>query len=181
MKKFHWKGKTLLLAVVLVVGCGLGGTLAWLSTTTGEVVNTFTPASVTTEIKEELDNSVKENVTVKNTGDVDAYIRAKIVVNWADAQGNISAEIPVNGTDYTMTMGDSAKWKQIGEYYYYTESVAPNDLTEVLIRSCEPIADKAPEGYALQVTILADGIQSSPDQAIREAWHIDPTNWAAIS
>ena len=175
MKKSHWNSKTLLLAVVLVIGCGLGGTLAWLSATTGEVVNTFTPAQVTTEIEEELDQGVKENVTVQNTGDVEAYIRAKIVVNWADAQGNISAVVPVAGTDYTMTLSETT-WVQIGEYYYYKNSVAPGALTDALIDSCTPIGE-APEGYALQVIILAEGIQSSPTTAMQKSWGVDPELW----
>lgn len=180
MKRKHGKGKALLLAAALVVCCGIGGTLAWLSAATEPVVNTFTPAQVTTEIQETVENGVKQNVSVKNTGDVDAYIRAKIVVNWADVEGNLSAAVPVKDTDYTMTL-DATNWVEIDGYYYYKNTVAPRDLTGILIESCKPIENRAPDGYALQVTILADGIQSDPVQAIRDAWGIDPDKWTTTT
>ena len=41
-----------LLAVVLLIGIGVGGTLAWLSATSGTVTNTFTVGDVNIELKE---------------------------------------------------------------------------------------------------------------------------------
>lgn len=41
-----------LLAVVLLIGCGIGGTLAWLMDTTGTVTNTFTVGNVDIDLKE---------------------------------------------------------------------------------------------------------------------------------
>ena len=41
-----------LLAVVLLVGCAVGGTIAWLMDTTGSVTNTFTVGDVTLTLKE---------------------------------------------------------------------------------------------------------------------------------
>lgn len=40
------------MAVVLLLGCVTGGTLAWLTSTTGEVVNTFTVGDINIELKE---------------------------------------------------------------------------------------------------------------------------------
>lgn len=40
------KAITLILAVLLIVGCSVGGTLAWLTATTDEVVNTFTDSDI---------------------------------------------------------------------------------------------------------------------------------------
>lgn len=42
----------MLLAVVLLIGIGVGGTLAWLSATSGTVTNTFTVGDVNIELKE---------------------------------------------------------------------------------------------------------------------------------
>lgn len=54
MKK---KTLALVLALVLVFGCAVGGTLAWLMDTTGEVTNTFTVGDIDIELKEyELDS-----------------------------------------------------------------------------------------------------------------------------
>lgn len=48
------KTLTILLAVVLVVGCAVGGTLAWLVASTDEVKNTFTAAGIDIELKETM-------------------------------------------------------------------------------------------------------------------------------
>lgn len=50
--------KTLIvaLAVMLVVGCAVGGTLAWLTDTTGPVVNTFTVGNIDIELAEQANN-----------------------------------------------------------------------------------------------------------------------------
>ena len=51
--------------------------------------------------------------------------------------------------------------------------MAADSLTEkALIESCAPVAGKAPEGYDLQVTILADGIQSVPDTVVKDVWKV---------
>ena len=49
MKK---KTIALFLALALVVGCAIGGTVAWLTATTDPVVNTFTTAGIDIELKE---------------------------------------------------------------------------------------------------------------------------------
>lgn len=169
-----------LVALLVLLCCTVAGTLAYLVDKTPEVKNTFEPAKVTTEVNEDFDGTTKRNVTIKNTGNIDAYIRAAVIINWADKQGNISAT-PVEDGDYEIKYDSSNTWKKIGDYWYYTNPVAADSLTEkALIESCAPVAGKAPEGYNLQVTILADGIQSEPLTAIKEAWHVDPATWTAI-
>ena len=176
-----------LVALLVLLCCTVAGTLAYLVDKTPEVKNTFEPAKVTTEVKEEFDGTTKSEVKIKNTGNIPAYIRAAVIINWADANGNVyGGGTPVASTeevtgDYTISYNTDGSWKQIGDYWYYTEPVAADSLTEkALIESCTPVAGKAPEGYNLQVTILADGIQSEPLTAIQEAWHVNPATWTAI-
>ena len=169
-----------LVALLVLLCCTVAGTLAYLVTSTNSVTNTFTPASVSTEVKETFKDGVKSDVKIQNTGNIDAYIRAAIIINWADKDGNVSAT-PVEDGDYKIKYDSSNTWEKIGDYWYYTNPVAADSLTEkALIESCTPVAGKAPEGYDLQVTILADGIQSEPLTAIKEAWHVDPATWTAI-
>ena len=169
-----------LVAILVLLCCAVAGTVAYLVTSTGPVTNTFTPASVTTQVEETFDGTTKSDVQIKNTGNIDAYIRAAVIVNWADAQGNVYGEKPVEGTDYTISynktvQADGGQWIEGSDgYWYYTKPVAPStednpQYTGVLIKSCEP-AGQAPAGYALQVTILADGIQSVPADAVQQAW-----------
>ena len=129
---------------------------------------------------EEFDKEVKENVRIKNDGDIPAYIRAAIVVNWVDSTGNILGTKPILNTDYKMDLSD--KWAICGDYYYWTEPVPaeddPNtqevieDETGVLIEICEVIKDAPTEGYTLQVEILAQSVQSEPEQAIEDLWGV---------
>lgn len=49
--------------------------------------------------------------------------------------------------------------------------MAPSGLTGVLITKCQPnVPSTAPEGYFLTVEILGSGIQSVPEQAVKDAW-----------
>ena len=134
---------------------------AYLAASTPTVTNVFEPGKVPPEIDEDLEGNVKKNVTVKNMGNVDAYIRAKIVVTWQDDQGNVYPVMPV-GTDYTIAYGDAWTKESDGFWYYNGKvgAVAPNNETEVLITECKPVDGKAPAGYTLHVEILAQAIQA---------------------
>ena len=48
-----------LLAVVMIVGCTIGGTLAWLSATTNTVTNTFTVGDVNIDLRETVEGTEK--------------------------------------------------------------------------------------------------------------------------
>ena len=156
MKLNRKKGILLLAAAMLILVCRVGGTLAYLATQTGQVQNTFEPAYVTSEVNETFDNLVKSNVTIKNTGNVSAYIRAAIVVTWKDAEGRTMPQVPGTG-DYTLTIGSD--WTKVGDYYYYDKSVAANDSTTKLIDTCEP-NKSYPDGRKLCVEVIGSAIQS---------------------
>lgn len=163
----------LALSLILVLGLSVGGTLAFLIADTDPVINTFTPGEVTTEIDEDFENKlVKENVCIKNTGDVDVYIRATIVANWVDKNGNIIAPAEEN-EDYTPFKSEAGWVKHSDGYHYWTEPVAPGTSTGELIDSCQPYVDAKPVGADhLQMTILSQAIQAEPEQAIKEAWGV---------
>ena len=163
-----------LVALLVLLCCTVAGTLAYLVDSTDPVTNTFTPASVSTEVNEDFDGITKSNVTIKNTGDIPAYIRAAVIINWADGDGNVSAT-PVKTTDYTIKWTKEG-WVEHSGYYYYTAPVAVGALTGQLFTGCELAKGVTPpEGYSLQVTILADGIQSEPADAVIQAWGVDPS------
>ena len=172
---FRWKRSGILLAAVIVLLAGaVGGTWAFLVAQSEPVQNNFTYAHVSCTINEEFDGTTKSNVKIQNTGDIPAYIRARIVVTWKDASGNVSAA-PVKVSDYTMTMGTG--WtKGTDGYWYCKTAVNPDDFTPELITECKKTANpNAPEDYDLSVEILADAIQSEPASAVTEAWDYTPT------
>lgn len=161
-----------LVALVLIIGAVVGGTLAYLAARTDAIVNTFNPAKVDIRIDENFDGTTKENVKITNTGDTDVYIRATYVVTWKDAGGNVYPEQPQQGVDYTISLNLEQGWFYYNGYYYYTAPVAPHASTGVLIDLCTPVAEKTPEGYTLSVNVLASAIQSVPAEAVGQAWGV---------
>ena len=178
------KPVALILALVLVLGIAIGGTIAWLTAQTPAVVNEFDPAEVTTRIDEDITKTVgvKQNVRIQNTGDIDAYIRAAVVITWKDSQGNICGELPTVDTDYTITYntavqeayGDGQWVLGPDNFYYWTKPVksvaqdADNCYTGVLITECKQL--KTNGEYTLNVEILGSGIQSVPANVVTTEW-----------
>ena len=161
-----------LVALVLIIGAVVGGTLAYLAARTDAIVNTFNPAKVDITVDENFNGKTKENVKITNTGDTDVYIRATYVVTWKDTDGNVYPEQPQPGVDYTISLNTEQGWFYYNGYYYYTAPVAPDASTGVLIDLCTPVAGRAPEGYTLSVDVLASAIQSVPAEAAGQAWGV---------
>ena len=164
-----------LLAIVMVIGAVVGTTVAFLITNTGPVENKFAYASVSCNVKEDFNGSIKKNVQITNTGSTDAYIRATYVVNWVDAQGNIVASVP-EGYSYTLTENPDSKWTKGNDgYFYYLSPVAPDKSTPGSLLTCTVTHPENPE-YRLSVEILATAIQSTPAKAVTEAWGVTPSS-----
>lgn len=176
MTKYSKKTILLLVSLVIVLVAVVGTTIAYLVTNTAPIINTFKPSEVTTEIDEGFDGSVKKDVKVKNTGDVEAYIRAAVVVTWQNDAGEVYPTAPVEGTDYTVSYPGNVWVKHTDGYYYYTSTVAPNESTGILLTDCKPVEGKAPDGYHLVVEILAQAIQANPEDAVKEAWGVTIAN-----
>ncbi len=159
--------------LTLLIGVA-GGTLAYLSTNTEPVENVFTPASVPIKVEENFDGNTKENVSFTNTGNVDAYIRAAVVVYWTDGAGNI-VEKP-DGYNYTITYSQNTGWVEADGYHYYTQRVSASGSTGILIEKASWTAPENPE-YKLVVDVLAQSIQADGKNAngvsaVTEAWGV---------
>ena len=162
------RATVLLMAILMLIGVVAGSTVAYLIDTTGQVANTFEYAKVSCEITENFDKTTKSNVQVKNTGTISAYIRAAVVANWIDADGNIAASVP-EGYSYDLTCS-SGSWAQGSDgFFYYLLPVAPGALTEGSLLTCTVACSENPE-YTLSVEVLAEAIQSTPASAVNEAW-----------
>lgn len=167
----------LFIAVVMLIGAVVGSTVAFLVTDTQPVTNTFTYASVSCAVKETFNGATKENVQIQNTGTTDAYIRATYVVNWLNKEdGTIAASVP---TDYTYTLEENPKnvWTKGNDgYFYYWMPVAPGNSTPESLLTCTvtyPQGVTDPQ-YILSVEILATAVQSTPANAVYEAWGVNP-------
>ena len=158
----------LTIALVLVLALAVGGTLAYLFTRTDDVQNTFTPSHVTCQVDETFDGTTKRNVNVTNTGDIDAYLRVKLVtyrVNESEQRIGGTATIP----DFTPGEG----WVKFGDYYYYTKPVAPNKQpAKALIDSIKLTNYNDADGGKQVIEVMAEAIQSVPDKAVGQAWGV---------
>lgn len=157
----------LLIAIILLISTAVGSTVAFLATKTEPVENSFEYANVSCEVTQNCDTD-GSTVQVKNTGTISAYIRATVVANWMDIDGNIAASDP-EGYSYDLTCS-SDSWVQGKDgFFYYLLPVAPGASTEGNLLTCTVTCPKDPE-YTLSVEVLAEAIQSTPASAVNEAW-----------
>ena len=156
----------LILSLCLIFALAVGTTFALLKANTEPVTNTFTAAKSDIKIDEDVTGGQKKSIAVKNTGTAVSYVRVKLVMNWVDESGNVSAE-PVN-----ITPSITSDWFEQGGIYYYKMPVAANDgVTTNLLK--DPITQgTAPEGYHLEVTVLAESIQAAPSKAVTDSWGV---------
>lgn len=180
---FKKKSLITLVSILAILCVTVGGTLAYLVTTSGPVTNTFNPSKVTTAVEESFDGKRKSDVKIKNTGDTDAYIRAAVVVTWQDKDGNVYGQSPAS-SDYKIEWGKD--WVNHSDgFWYYTKPVAAGNTTGNLINSCTRTSvGTAPDGYHLNVEIIGSGIQSKgmgtnedgdPTKPVVLAWGVDPS------
>lgn len=157
-----------LACVLLTVFVGVGATLAYLFAQTPPLENTFTPVFLTCETQ----GSVKTGASVKNTGDVDGYIRVAVVCSWvSETDNSVHASKAVEGTDYTATWNTTSWKKGTDGFYYYLSPVKAGESTDVLVSGFTRIA-QPPQGYTLTVQINATAIQANPVEAVTSAWGI---------
>lgn len=158
----------LILSLCLIFALAVGTTVALLVAHTNAVTNTFKAAESGTHVDVEDSGNEKTGVFVTNEGTATSYVRVKLVMNWVDKSGNVSAE-PVNIT----VRYDTTNWFEQDGIYYYKTPVGPNMTTDNLLQKDKHITEPTegkPEGYHLEVTVLAESIQAAPSTAVEGAW-----------
>lgn len=174
----------LLTGVLLLAG--VVGTFAWLSVT-GVLVNEFGFGSVKPSVDETRDNNVKSDVAVKNSGSAPAYLRVAVDIYWQDKDGARLWGEPVAGKNYVIEWGkvanasatnSASSWVRSADgFYYWTSPVAPLGKTDALIKS---VSEKKADGKNLVVDISTQAIQSTPDDAVKEAWGCSVKNGVLV-
>lgn len=157
----------LILSLCLIFALAVGTTVALLKANTAPVTNTFTAAKSDIKINENVENGKKSSIQVENIGTATSYVRVKLVMNWVSDDGKTVSATPVNiSVDY-----DKTNWFEQDGIYYYKTPVGPKDSTANLLK--DPITQtNAPEGYHLEVTVLAESIQAAPSKAVTDSWHV---------
>lgn len=168
-RKAHHTGRltAMVIATALLLALAISGTVAWLTTKDAPITNTFNPSKVACEVTESFNGTVKSSVNVKNTGDIDAYIRVKLVTYRTNKQGQ---HIGGTATLPNFTLG--ANWVKFGDYYYYTLPVAAGktpatNLTDSMTLTAE-YTDA--DGGKQAIDVMAEAIQSVPEAAVKAAW-----------
>ena len=172
-KKLSFKAVPVLAVAIVLALAAVGGTIAYLTSRTDNVVNTFTVAKIPTDIPEEFNENYKTSAKVQNLGNVDAYIRVAVIANeLRKTEEDEEAKIvgPADVSD--MLGGDNWLLGDDG-YYYYKQRVAPEGYTDDLIKDDIDLTD-------IQVTIASQAIQADGKDengkfAVEAAWSNDKT------
>lgn len=157
-----------------IIAGTVGGAYAYLTAKTDPISNEFIPAKVSCLVEEDFAEGVKSNVKVRNTGNIDAYIRAVVVATFVSEDGKVLATAPKESVDYFIQWGDDGWIKGQDGYWYHTKPVKPEETTVPLIESAYELS--VPDGYRLHLQILATGVQSDPTIAVQEAWGVSVNN-----
>ena len=165
---------------VCILACAaVSGSLAWLISAPGPVVNEFIPGEVTIQVVETFDDehTTKQNVSIKNTGNVPAYIRVALVPAWVDDEGNIAAKPkPASLDNCNITWGKDGNGYEddwfIGDdgFYYCKTVIEPDGSTPILIKSCT-VKDGEHE-YDFELQVIASAVQSLPTSTVETVWPV---------
>ena len=167
-------GRVILLVFVSIVIVVSGAVGAYMFRQTLVKDNTFVPAKVSCEISERFDGTTKNSIIVKNTSNIDVYIRVRLVSYWVQINAQGVEEIVAKPSEMpTFTPGNG--WiKGSQDTYYYTQPVGPGDNAAELLGS-GMILSQSEEGYRQVIDVFAEAIQSEPEDAV-ENWNVTVSN-----
>ena len=165
MKRKILKIVILILSIILLLLCGTAFALMYRQTQ--PLNNQLEAAFVACDVEEDFNGETKTSIAIKNTGNIDAYLRVRLVSYWVDADGNIVAK-PSAMPEINMAAG----WiKGANNTYYHTKPVSPAAYTGSLLSS--PInLEKDENGYLQVIEVFAEAIQSEPRNAVTGSWGV---------
>lgn len=168
-RKKDAKAGMLILSLLMIIGIMVGGTLAYLATKTSGIVNTFTPGEVEGEITESFNGTEKTDVNITNTGDVDAYVRIKLVTYRVNENGS---RIGGTATIPEFSCGDG--WFEKDGYYVYNKPVAPKKSPVANLVDSITLKDKYDDadGGKQVIEVMGEAIQAQPAEAVEGAWGV---------
>lgn len=172
-----------LLALVLVVGCAVGGTIAWLTATTDPVVNTFTYGKINIELTETkpenkqatiipgVNISKDPKVTVK-AGSEACWLFVKVgEANWPTFTDKDGRKV-----SYTIATGWAELPGVAGVYYREVNAVTADTdfyvLKDNMVTVSEELTKAEVNGITTQptLTFTAYAVQKDGISTAAEAW-----------
>lgn len=187
MKRMKNRKKTILLAVTiaLVLAASVGGTIAWITTSTPGIENVFKPVEVNTWLVEEgwvNEGSSKGSIQVQNDSDptkyIPVYVRVAVSGNWVVTDENGQKEIVAPWTGMPNTI--NSDWFKQGDFYYYKKVLPVDGITSNLLDTNHPIQPEKPETVPadahLEVDVLHQSIQANPTTVVEDLWPVDASD-----
>ena len=166
-----------LLALVLVIGCVAGGTVAWLVAKTDPVVNTFTYGDIKIELAETTGPNYKIVPGVDISKDPKVTVKANSEACWLFVEVKETGTFVANKVTYAIADGWTALPGVNGVYYrqvgFVTEntafSVLEGDKITVLdTLTKDDIKDIAASHPTLKITAYA--VQKAGIDTAADAW-----------
>ncbi len=169
--------KPLIWVACVVAILAIAVTAAYLFTRSGTVENTFDVAEVDCAVEEvfDSDTGVKSSIQVENTGNIDEYLRLKLISYWVDAEGHIVGKPSVMPTvDY-----DTEKWiKGSHDTYYCKAAVAPEENTPELLKTAVTLGTATFSNATVYqvLEVIPEAVQAAPAAAAGDLWGVTVTD-----
>jgi len=146
-----------------------------------EIIERFDPPE---ELKEGV-NTFNKAIKIKNTGDVDCFVR--VFVEFTDAKIRDISKVSPDGTnfysinelkDHLPTGWVYEATGDLGPYYYYTTPIAPNESTPELIKQVKTTFESAIDVKPFDIIVYAESVQTlnnngerfTGENGWRQAW-----------
>ena len=167
--KTRWNKRRLVpVALLMALALICGSVFAYMFSRTEDKTTKFIPAKVSCKVAEEFDpaTGVKSSIQVTNTGNIDAYLRVRLVTYWVGADGKVA---PKSSPALSITPANG--WVEGSDNtFYYPIPVLPNDITPELLGT--PITLISEDGFRQVVEVFAEAIQAKPAGAVTESWDV---------
>lgn len=170
-----------MLALVLVIGCAVGGTVAWLTAQTGPVVNTFTYGDIDIELTE----TKPENQQAKIIPGVDIEKDPKVTVKANSEACYLFVKVEQTGNfvdgkvSYSIADGWTALEGENGVYYREVAATTADMDFYVLKNNKITVSDKLTKGdiqnlsganKTPKLTFTAYAVQQDGITDVADAW-----------
>lgn len=171
MKKLNKKSLVLLICAALLLTFTVSGTVAYLVADTDPVENVFTPASVDTEIFEEVSGNTKSVIKVTNAqNSIDVFVRVAVIGNWVKDGQVVESWTPA-ANQFNLT-----DWVEHDGFYYFKSVVAPRGATSDLLATNIVSTTRESDGAHLEVTVIHQSIQAEPETTVEQVWRVNVEN-----
>ena len=175
----------MLLAMTLLIGCAIGGTVAWLTAKTDPVVNTFTYGDINITLVETTGNDYKIIPGVDITKDPKVTVKKDSEACWLFVKVEEEGSFVANKVTYSIadgwTKGDGTKIP--ANVYYRAVDAVKNDTDFAVLKDnkiyvSEELSKSDIQSITAQpkLTFTAYAVQKDGIDTAADAWAKVPTN-----